>query len=55
MRNMKTEVSVIKKDQECGLRFEDTAFVVKEGDLIQTYRTYSVPQKIDWDPFKTNR
>lgn len=51
MRNIKTEVTLIKKEQECGLRFEETAYVPEAGDVIQSFRNYTVPQEIDWNPF----
>lgn len=51
MRNFKTEVNSIKKDQECGLRFEDESFLFKANDVIQAFRTYSVPQQIEWNPY----
>lgn len=51
MRNQKLEVTAIKKHQECGLRFEDSSFAVKPGDIIQAYRTYNEPQELKWDPF----
>ncbi|XP_065220188.1 translation initiation factor IF-2, mitochondrial [Planococcus citri] len=51
MRNLKTEVTSIKKDQHCGLKFEDTSVVFQPGDVIQAFRTYTVPQEIEWNPF----
>lgn len=51
MRNLKTEVSSIKTDQECGLKFEDSTVVFKPGDIIQSYRTYTVPQEVTWNPY----
>lgn len=51
MRNQKVEVTVIKKHEECGLRFEDSSFVVKPGDVIQAYKMYNEPQELKWDPF----
>lgn len=51
MRNLKTEVTSIKKDQQCGLKFDDMSVTFQPGDIIQSYRTYHVPQEVDWNPF----
>lgn len=55
MRNLKTEVTLVKNEQECGLRFQESSYVPEPGDVIQSFRKYTVPQEIDWDPFRSNR
>lgn len=50
MRHLKSEVDSIKKDMECGLRFDDTTTTFQPGDLIVSYKIKQVPQYTDWDP-----
>ncbi|XP_037971328.2 translation initiation factor IF-2, mitochondrial [Plutella xylostella] len=50
MKHLKDEVNTIKRDMECGLRFEDTSFEVKPGDTIVCYKMVDASEKTDWDP-----
>lgn len=50
MKHLKDEVNTIKRDMECGLRFEDTSFDVKPGDTIVCYKMVDASEKTDWDP-----
>ncbi|XP_076314547.1 mitochondrial translation initiation factor 2 isoform X2 [Tachypleus tridentatus] len=50
MRHLKNEVENIKKDVECGLKFDDVSIRFQQGDIIVCYEIHKVPQKTDWDP-----
>ena len=50
MRLLKNEVESVKKDVECGIRFQDTSFEIKPGDTVICYQMKSVKQVSDWDP-----
>ncbi|XP_026481994.1 translation initiation factor IF-2, mitochondrial-like isoform X2 [Ctenocephalides felis] len=50
MRHVKTEVDTIKKDIECGLRFEDQSIEIKQGDRVVCYKVNHVPQFTEWNP-----
>ncbi|XP_013171174.1 PREDICTED: translation initiation factor IF-2, mitochondrial isoform X1 [Papilio xuthus] len=49
MKHLKDEVTTIKRDMECGLRFE-TEFEVQAGDTITCYKMVDVDDHTDWDP-----
>ncbi|XP_076166420.1 mitochondrial translation initiation factor 2 isoform X2 [Ptiloglossa arizonensis] len=50
MRHLKNEVSTIKINVECGIRFEDPTIVFKPGDTLICYKLVKMPQTITWDP-----
>uniref|UniRef100_A0A336MIR5 CSON001165 protein n=1 Tax=Culicoides sonorensis TaxID=179676 RepID=A0A336MIR5_CULSO len=50
MRHLKNEVDSIKKDVECGLRFEDQTVEILPGDTIVCYQIIMKSQETDWDP-----
>ncbi|GAB6025244.1 hypothetical protein CHUAL_010664 [Chamberlinius hualienensis] len=50
LRHLKNEVESIKKDVECGLRFEDINQHFEAGDVIECYKKVWVDQTINWDP-----
>ncbi|XP_034833856.1 translation initiation factor IF-2, mitochondrial [Maniola hyperantus] len=50
MKHLKDEVTTIKRDMECGLRFEDTAFTVEPGDTVVCYKMVDVSDTTAWDP-----
>ncbi|XP_045537975.1 translation initiation factor IF-2, mitochondrial [Papilio machaon] len=49
MKHLKEEVTTIKRDMECGLRF-DTEFEVEAGDTVTCYKMVDVDDHTDWDP-----
>ncbi|XP_045502831.1 translation initiation factor IF-2, mitochondrial [Colias croceus] len=49
MKHLKEEVTTIKNDTECGLRFEE-AFDVQPGDIVVCYKMVDVKHTTDWDP-----
>lgn len=50
MKHLKDEVTTIKRDMECGLRFEDPDFTVQPGDTIVCYKMADVADTTSWDP-----
>ena len=50
MRHLKNEVDSVKRDVECGLRFQDQSITVEIGDTVICYTTNMEVQKTDWDP-----
>lgn len=50
MKHLKDEVTTIKRDMECGLRFEDPTFSVQPGDTVICYKMVDVSGKTNWDP-----
>lgn len=50
MRHLKSEVDSIKKDMECGLRFDDQTVAFQPGDLIVSYKIRQEQQYTDWNP-----
>ncbi|CAH2094258.1 unnamed protein product [Euphydryas editha] len=50
MKHLKDEVTTIKRDMECGLRFEDPTFSVQPGDTVICYKMVDVLGKTNWDP-----
>ncbi|XP_053613225.1 translation initiation factor IF-2, mitochondrial [Plodia interpunctella] len=50
MKHLKDEVNTIKRDMECGLRFDDTTFEVKPGDTVVCYKLVDAVDKTAWDP-----
>ncbi|KAG6442547.1 hypothetical protein O3G_MSEX002418 [Manduca sexta] len=50
MKHLKDEVNTIKRDMECGLRFEDPTFEVKPGDTVVCYKKVDVNDRTGWDP-----
>lgn len=50
MRHLKSEVDTIKKDIECGLRFQDFQVEAKAGDVVVCYIMNKKPQETLWDP-----
>nr|XP_021202298.2 translation initiation factor IF-2, mitochondrial isoform X3 [Bombyx mori] len=50
MKHLKEEVPTIKRDQECGLKFDDPEARVQPGDTVLCYRLRDVAPRTDWDP-----
>ncbi|XP_028177069.1 translation initiation factor IF-2, mitochondrial [Ostrinia furnacalis] len=50
MKHLKDEVTSIKRDQECGLRFSDATFAVQPGDTIVCYKMVDSQSTTGWDP-----
>ncbi|XP_072930199.1 translation initiation factor IF-2, mitochondrial [Epargyreus clarus] len=50
MKHLKEEVNTIKRDMECGLRFDDPAFPVRPADTVLCYRMLDVADTTGWDP-----
>ncbi|XP_060805283.1 translation initiation factor IF-2, mitochondrial [Amyelois transitella] len=50
MKHLKDEVNTIKRDMECGLRFDDTSFEVRPGDTVVCYKMVDVVDRTAWDP-----
>ncbi|XP_059058284.1 translation initiation factor IF-2, mitochondrial-like, partial [Achroia grisella] len=50
MKHLKDETNTIKRDMECGLRFEDATFEVKPGDTIICYKMVDASDRTSWDP-----
>ncbi|XP_053986252.1 translation initiation factor IF-2, mitochondrial [Hylaeus volcanicus] len=50
MRHLKDEVSSIKVNVECGLRFNDPTIAFQPGDVIVCFTIKQMPQTIKWDP-----
>ena len=48
LRHKKDDVTSVKKDMECGLRFKKP-IEYQPGDVIVCYDDQEVPQKIQWD------
>ncbi|XP_026725711.1 translation initiation factor IF-2, mitochondrial [Trichoplusia ni] len=49
MKHLKDEVPTIKRDMECGLRFEE-AFAVQPGDTVVCYKMVDASDTTAWDP-----
>ncbi|CAK1583259.1 unnamed protein product [Parnassius mnemosyne] len=50
MKHLKEEVNTIKRDMECGLRFDDPAFEVQPGDTVICYKLVDASDQTGWDP-----
>ncbi|XP_047537062.1 translation initiation factor IF-2, mitochondrial [Vanessa atalanta] len=50
MKHLKEEVTTIKRDMECGLRFEDPNFIMQPGDTVVCYKMVDVSSTTSWDP-----
>ncbi|XP_046971293.1 translation initiation factor IF-2, mitochondrial [Vanessa cardui] len=50
MKHLKEEVTTIKRDMECGLRFEDPNFIMQPGDTVVCYKMVDVSSTTNWDP-----
>lgn len=50
MRHLKEEVSSIKTNDECGLRFENPMLSFQPGDIIICINVKKQKKKIEWDP-----
>ncbi|XP_050354336.1 translation initiation factor IF-2, mitochondrial [Nymphalis io] len=50
MKHLKEEVTTIKRDMECGLRFEDPNFIIQPGDTVVCYKMVEVSKTTSWDP-----
>ncbi|XP_052756444.1 translation initiation factor IF-2, mitochondrial [Galleria mellonella] len=50
MKHLKEEANTIKRDMECGLRFEDATFEVKPGDTVICYKLVDASDRTTWDP-----
>ncbi|KAM3958857.1 mitochondrial translation initiation factor 2 [Aphomia sociella] len=50
MKHLKEETNTIKRDMECGLRFEDATFEVKPGDTVVCYKMVDASDRTNWDP-----
>ena len=49
MKHLKDEVPTIKRDMECGLRFEP-ACTVQPGDTVLCYKMADAADTTAWDP-----
>lgn len=49
MKHLKDEVTTIKRDMECGLRFE-AEVEVQPGDTVVCYNMLDVDDHTQWDP-----
>ncbi|KAJ8724167.1 hypothetical protein PYW07_008147 [Mythimna separata] len=49
MKHLKDEVPTIKRDMECGLRFEQP-FDVQPGDTVVCYKMVDAADTTNWDP-----
>ncbi|KAH9630044.1 hypothetical protein HF086_008014 [Spodoptera exigua] len=49
MKHLKDEVPTIKRDMECGLRFEEP-FDVQPGDTVVCYKMVDAADTTSWDP-----
>ncbi|CAH2046058.1 unnamed protein product, partial [Iphiclides podalirius] len=50
MKHLKEEVNTIKRDMECGLRFDDPTFEVQPGDTVVCYKLVDANDQTSWDP-----
>ncbi|CAH4031430.1 unnamed protein product [Pieris brassicae] len=50
MKHLRDEVTSIKNDTECGIRFDDTSFDVQPGDIVVCYKLVDVTHTTEWDP-----
>lgn len=50
MKHLKDEVSIIRKDMECGIMLEDSSIQPKPGDVIVCVRRFKQPQYSTWAP-----
>ncbi|XP_068619106.1 translation initiation factor IF-2, mitochondrial [Battus philenor] len=50
MKHLKEEVNTIKRDMECGLRFDDPTFEMKPGDTVVCYQMIDATDQTTWDP-----
>jgi translation initiation factor IF-2 len=50
MRHLKDEVTSIRLNTECGLRFENSTITFQPNDLLVNYEPKKVKQKTNWTP-----